>query len=334
MARIEGQDAPFRGFAERVRSGDQAGPGSRPAASAGDEVERNRPTAGPFGPTAINPQMIPAGATFRAASLLTVHDNAKPRPGALNPPIGDTLVDTGAQYGPVAGQPFIAGFGDASDIEPNDVMQGALGDCYLMAALAAVAQQDPERLRRMIQANPDGTYTVTLSIRQPPTFEYGPLPILVGPELPLVRGRPAFAQTVDSGGEGDVELWVALIEKAYAKLNGSYEQIEGGWGEDALERIVGRNFDKVSPSSTSPGALARAHFAGSPITASTISDGHGKRLFLEGRLIANHEYWVESIDLSAGTLTLRNPWGYDRGPVTLSWDEFVSAFRKVSYARS
>jgi len=309
MARIEGHDPVFRGFAEERRGADPAGPppASRPApAAAGDELERSRST-GLFGPAAINPEMIPAGATFRAAGLLDAADQAKHRPGALNPPIGDTLVDTGAQYGPVVGQPFIAGFGDTSDIEPNDVSQGALGDCYLMAALAAVAQQDPERLRRMIQKNPDGTYTVTFSMRQPPSGEYAPLPILVGPDLPLVAGRPVFAQTLDFGFNGDVELWVALVEKAYAKLKGGYELIEGGWGEDALERIAGRNFDKVSPSSTSLEALARAHASGSPITCSTPSDGHGKRLFQEGRLVADHEYWVESIDLAAGTVTLRTP---------------------------
>lgn len=41
--------------------------------------------------------------------------------------------------------------------------------------------------------------------------------------IPFVLKRPAFSASVDGG------LWVILLEKAWAKIYGSYRQIEAGF---------------------------------------------------------------------------------------------------------
>jgi calpain-15 len=46
------------------------------------------------------------------------------------------------------------------EIEPNDIQQGELGDCYFLSSLAAIAEE-PERIRSMflnLEANEAGVY--------------------------------------------------------------------------------------------------------------------------------------------------------------------------------
>ncbi len=47
-------------------------------------------------------------------------------------------------------------------------------------------------------------------------------PVIVDDYLPTKNGRPCYAHS-KSG-----ELWVLLLEKAWAKVHGSYARIEGG----------------------------------------------------------------------------------------------------------
>ena len=50
-------------------------------------------------------------------------------------------------------------------------------------------------------------------------------------------GELLFSSSV--GENGEVEFWVSLVEKAYAKLNGCYQALEGGEVEDALTDLTG-----------------------------------------------------------------------------------------------
>ena len=59
--------------------------------------------------------------------------------------------------------------------------------------------------------------------------------IIIDDWLPIDQyGKPNFA----SGGENGLELWPAILEKAYAKLYGSYSAIVGGKVHVALADLT------------------------------------------------------------------------------------------------
>lgn len=51
--------------------------------------------------------------------------------------------------------------------------------------------------------------------------------------VPCVFGEPAFSKSNEN------ELWVILLEKAWAKMYGSYKQIEAGFPEEGLHDLTG-----------------------------------------------------------------------------------------------
>ena len=141
---------------------------------------------------------------------------------------------------------------------PSEVLQGKTANCYFIAALSLLAQR-PELLASLFR--PPAQYA-----RGEPThcrfFRGGRWEVqTVDDRLPARATRPAAAEEaaeegaeegaagVDGGGPG-VEfvfgrcreastLWVALIEKAYAKLYGSYEALRGGNISEALCDLSG-----------------------------------------------------------------------------------------------
>lgn len=57
--------------------------------------------------------------------------------------------------------------------------------------------------------------------------------VVIDDYIPCDRGEPVF-----SSANGN-ELWVILLEKAWAKLHGSYERIEAGFAENVMHDLTG-----------------------------------------------------------------------------------------------
>jgi Calpain family cysteine protease len=235
----------------------------------------------------------------------------------------DGLDDT--DYEDLAGNLFLRG-DDDNDIHPNDIDQQGLGDCYLLASLAEIAQQNPELIRDIVRPNDNGTFTVTF-------YDDGdPVEIVVGPHIPADDGSTVFAGPGDEpDGSDNPELWVMLIEKAYAQYHGSYGEIEGGFTNEALEHLTGSDSDRSDADDVSIESLDDALDGGSAITVETLSsdDGEKKQLYEDSELYSSHAYYVTDVDPEAGTVTIRNPWGTSAGETVLTFEEFQDNLNAV-----
>jgi len=119
-----------------------------------------------------------------------------------------------------------------SKIEPADILQGGLGDCWLLAGIASVSLY-PHLIRQIFvqrEYNPYGKYKLRLFDRK--TLK--PVTVTVDDRIPCDKdGRPLFARP--NGKEG----WVLILEKAFAKLWGSYQDLDGGLTEWAVVTMLG-----------------------------------------------------------------------------------------------
>lgn len=137
--------------------------------------------------------------------------------------------------------PGVSGWMRASDLfkkrekiyesfSAEDIEQGVLGDCYLLAAISALAEF-PGRVQKLFlqkDRNDAGCYAVRLFVNG----QY--VNIQIDDYFPVDEyKRLAFA-----GSKGQ-ELWVMLLEKAWAKLHGNFPIVEGGDSRESLAAITG-----------------------------------------------------------------------------------------------
>ena len=123
-----------------------------------------------------------------------------------------------------------------SSPKPSDIQQGALGDCWLMAGLALITER-PEMLDHILltkSVNSEGVYLVRLC--------HNGLwkTVLVDDCFPCtLNNQLAFTQA------NRRQLYVPLIEKACAKLFGSYADLISGQTEEGLQLLTGAPCDHI-----------------------------------------------------------------------------------------
>ena len=116
-------------------------------------------------------------------------------------------------------------------IEMDDVKQGQLGDCYFLSSVANLCKF-PGLIRKLFKTsttNKDGFYEIILIIDGKPQI------VIVDDYLPALKRtkRPVYAQSKGN------EIWVMLLEKAWAKVNGGYANIISGLPSEAIEFLTG-----------------------------------------------------------------------------------------------
>lgn len=130
------------------------------------------------------------------------------------------------------------------NVSPSDVLQGSLGDCFLVSALALLTSQ-LRLLKSLIRPSKrqNGCYTVRL-------WEFGQdTSVIVDDMIPCCASRrlPIFARCRDPD-----QFWVQLVEKAVAKCKGCYSFLVGGHICECLHTFTGQCIHAV---------LRQQHFA-------------------------------------------------------------------------
>lgn len=133
-------------------------------------------------------------------------------------------------------------------IEPADLVQGKIGNCWLVAALACAAEH-PASIRNVFltpEYNPRGKYRVRLFDNDKRAFVI----IKIDDRIPCKKGTktPLFMEM-----QGN-ELWAVLLEKAFAKLWGSYHTLDGGIMYEAQRALTGDHVFRLQKHSLSSGS--------------------------------------------------------------------------------
>jgi hypothetical protein len=192
-------------------------------------------------------------------------------------------------------------------IEFDDINQGSLGNCYFLSAIAAISEF-PEMIYQIFRTkekNSEGYYEVILFIDGEWQI------VFVDDYFPVSKKTNTFAFAKPNGNE----LWVILLEKVWAKINGGYANIISGWPSDPLSALTGFAVEKIFHKSQNPIALWETiKLSDKNDYIMCTSTKNDKNIEKYG-LIVNHAYTLvgaKEKNYNGETIRLvniRNPWG-------------------------
>ncbi|CAH0545797.1 unnamed protein product [Brassicogethes aeneus] len=217
-----------------------------------------------------------------------------------------------------------------------DVQQGELGDCWLLAAVANLTLY--KRLFFQIVPDDQGFDDKYAGVFHFRFWQYGKwIDVVVDDRLPTYRGQLVFLHSTE-----DNEFWSALLEKAYAKLHGSYEALKGGSTCEAMEDFTGGVTEMYEMENSPPNLFKIIHkaFERSSLMGCSIEpDPNVLEAETPEGLIRGHAYSitrVQYVDISTPNVTgkipllrLRNPWG-NEAEWNGAWSDDSPEWRYIS----
>ncbi|XP_017819929.3 calpain-14 [Callithrix jacchus] len=191
-----------------------------------------------------------------------------------------------------------------------DLCQGIVGDCWFLAALQALTLQQ-DVLSRVVPLNQSFTEKYA-GIFQFWFWQYGNwVPVVIDDRLPVNEaGQLVFVSSTYKN-----LFWGALLEKAYAKLSGSYEDLQCGQVSEALIDFTGgvtMTINLAEAHGNLWDLLTKATYHRTLIGCQTHS---GEEKVLENGLVDGHAYTLTGIrkvtckHRPEYLVKLRNPWG-------------------------
>lgn len=203
----------------------------------------------------------------------------------------------------IAKKPFL--FPESGVI--GDLVQGLLADCWLLSAVAVVAAK-PELLKKIFLS----TKYAKFGIYVLQFWKNGDwVPVMIDDRIPcdINTGKPLYARCIDPN-----EIWILLLEKAYAKLHGCYETISGGTMGYGLKDLTGCIPTMYQPQD--PGRWNKMNHL--------VERGHTVLLGIRSQsqdldfdtakglgILVNHGYVILDMKYNGSVpiFQVRNPWG-------------------------
>ena len=251
---------------------------------------------------------------------------------------------------------------NVASVEPDDLVQGRLGDCWLLSALSSVARKDPDKIRECFTCHdPLQGYTV---------IKFGSFETVVDHRVPLVldcngrlKSNPCPKLTSDG------EYWPILLEKAFVKyffssvcpedartfnffkrLNcgtrnvPSYVDVNGGFPRWVYQALYG--VKPLVEGTNTPGRKWSRFFADTEeykVMACACTSPEFPDSVVDKGYVYGHAYTVIASDPDLKLIRLRNPWGHTEpttygdnrndGEFWISEDEFKARFMQVCSLR-
>ena len=200
------------------------------------------------------------------------------------------------------------------------IVQGNLGDCWFLAGCTSVVLH-PQLFENVVPAGqtfdaPDYAGIFCFNF-----WYYGHwVNVVIDDKLPVDRmGRLMFC----CNNRKPNEFWSALLEKAYAKLVGNYQNLNGGSTTDALVDMTGgiqesmdmKYFEAYGRQNDLWELIMRTRKYKSLIGASINPDPRIREARLPNGLVMGHAYTITKIAIlninsrEERIVRLRHPWG-------------------------
>lgn len=211
-------------------------------------------------------------------------------------------------------------------IQPEDIYQGILGDCYYLSSISALAEH-PSRVKRLLltsKPTKNEAYAVALNICGNWQVIY------IDDYYPVIGNKIAFCHTKSA------EIWSMMLEKAYAKVFGGYWSIgTGGFAEDALKDLTGAPTEYVylEEGIDKMDLWKRIRYWDDKQYVIVTGSKGSNEVKIAVGIIQGHAYTIIDAHEIKGerVLEMRNPWG-DKNEWNGRWgdssDVWTSALRK------
>ncbi|KAK8848322.1 hypothetical protein M9Y10_019385 [Tritrichomonas musculus] len=211
-------------------------------------------------------------------------------------------------------------------IDPDFIQQGEIGDCYFLTALAYIARKS-ETVKHLFDIEtPEsilGSEKDSINIKCGAVVIYFNVfgrrtPVLIDTYILFLKGRrlPRFGHPSDI----NQSPWLCLVEKAFAKLHGSFSNIiSGGIGYaiytllgyyrkcELFSNIKGDKYEKMLEYQNNYVIMGTSSHEKDLVNV-TVDDVTDKGIVL------SHAYAIMKVRKCQGKnfICLRNPWGNDQ----------------------